>query len=143
MWSCFSAEENLIHPHHIFHIIPHYQKEFCLYSKLHCKIQKMLLNCQKFFCLQQTKRIYYVSEFQMIIQMLSDMLFPKCLDLKLFLSVLNIPIALFNFIWTWGNCSFQCKCSSRSTPRYLTFIWLHSTFIVCKMLCFWKLYTSV
>ena len=45
----------------------------------------------------------------------------KMSRLELCLSVLKIPIALFNFILTLDNCLVHCKCSSsRSTPSYLT-----------------------
>ena len=40
--------------------------------------------------------------------------------LELCLSLLKIPIALFKIILTLNNCLVHCKCSSKSTPRYLT-----------------------
>ena len=39
---------------------------------------------------------------------------------ELYLSLLNIPIDLFIFTLTWDNCLLHCKCSCKSTPRYLT-----------------------
>ena len=40
--------------------------------------------------------------------------------LALYFSLLRIPIARFSFIFTCDTCSFECKCSSSSTPRYFT-----------------------
>ena len=44
----------------------------------------------------------------------------KISRLELCLNLLKIPIALFNFILTLDSYFVHCKCSSRSTPRYLT-----------------------
>ena len=40
--------------------------------------------------------------------------------LELCLSLLKIPIVLFNFILTLDNCLVHSQCSSKTTPRYLT-----------------------
>ena len=48
-----------------------------------------------------------------------DVIFKKS-GLELYLSFLNKPIALFSFILTWDNCLLHCKCSFKSTSRYLT-----------------------
>ena len=33
---------------------------------------------------------------------------------------MRIPIAQFSLVFTCDICSFQCKCSSSSTPKYFT-----------------------
>lgn len=55
LWSRFFPKEILICPNHIFHITSlfhssiacYYQKKYCLYPKLHHKMQKLLHNSQK------------------------------------------------------------------------------------------------
>ena len=54
---------------------------------------------------------YVIYGFQLVYKMSS---------LELCLSLIKVPIAVFNFTLTLDNCFVHCKCSSKSAPRYLT-----------------------
>ena len=48
-------------------------------------------------------------------------------------SLFKVPKAVLNFTLTLDNCLVHCKCSSKSTPRYLT-DWVGVSCFPCSLL---------